>query len=133
MKFGSHTPESVRDRGTQSPMAVFTRGLQVPGKRWTFAFPNGFGASVINDGYGAESGLYELGVLHNDHLTYETPITDDVLGWLTEDEVAATLDRIAALSPQDVAGEKVRRMREQVAELERKIAAIEREIAAVSA
>lgn len=96
--FGSHSPVAEVKRTQQSPAAVFTRGLQMPGKQWKFRFPNGYGASVINDGYGADEGLYELAVLdRNGHLDYTTPITDDVLGYLTADEVAKALDRIAAL------------------------------------
>ena len=100
MKFGNHTPDTEHDRQQVSPMAVFTRGEDalIPGKQWKFRFPNGYGASVINDGYGARAGLYELAVLGpDDHLTYDTPVTDDVLGHLTEADVADALDRIAAL------------------------------------
>ena len=102
MTFGNHTAVSVRDRGIP--------GTVIGGKQWKFRFDNGFGASVINDGYGSESGLFELAVLGpDDHLTYDTPVTDDVLGFLTEAEVAAALDRIAALSPDDVTAEIARR------------------------
>lgn len=88
MHFGNHAG-TVRDLG---------RG---GGKQWKFRFPNGFGASVINDGYGRERGLYELAVLDSaGHLTYDTPITDDVLGFLSEAEVAAALDRIEALASE---------------------------------
>jgi hypothetical protein len=63
----------------------------------TYEFENGYGASVIADGYGASEGLYELAVLHNGRIVYDTPITEDVLGWLTAADVQATLDKIAAL------------------------------------
>ncbi len=70
-------------------------------------FDNGYGVSVIEDGYGYESGLLELAVLHqtptNDksHLCYRTPITSDVIGWLDEDEVEAIIERIKALPRLD--------------------------------
>jgi hypothetical protein len=68
-----------------------------------YSFPNGLGASVISDGYGSESGAYELGVLDaQGNLTYATPITTDVLGWLSEAEVQSTLDRIAALTVDEI-------------------------------
>jgi hypothetical protein len=95
--FGRHVPTSTGKRAGQSPAAIFTRGLHVGGTQWKFQFSNAYGASVIDDGYGAESGLYELAVLRDGAITHDTPITDDVLGYLTEAEVAATLDRIAAL------------------------------------
>jgi hypothetical protein len=97
IRFGNHKPTAVKAKGMQSPMAVFTRGLQSPGTQWKFAFANGYAASVINDGYGAECGLYELAVMRGGAIVYDTPITGDVLGNLTEDEVAEALDKIAAL------------------------------------
>lgn len=65
-----------------------------------YEFPNGFGASVVRHegSYGNRQGLWELAVLDRaGHLTYDTPITDDVIGHLSEIEVTALLYRIAAL------------------------------------
>lgn len=49
--------------------------------------------------YGGREGLYEIAVLHGDDwvLCYATTITDDVVGWLSEEEVVKTLHQIAAL------------------------------------
>ena len=70
----------------------------------TGEFNNGYGASIVcHDGsYGGpfqigESNLYELAVLHNDELCYDTPITDDVLGWQTMEEINKTLKEIEKL------------------------------------
>ena len=60
-------------------------------------FDNGYGASIINNGYGSDKGLYEVAVLCGDEICYDTPITDDVLGWLTWCEVEETLDKIKKL------------------------------------
>ncbi|MFG2676949.1 hypothetical protein [Streptomyces sp. NPDC048445] len=61
-------------------------------------FPNGYGASVIDDGYGSEEGLYELAVLDTaGHVTSETSIANDVVGWLTRDDLLAMLQQIADL------------------------------------
>jgi hypothetical protein len=63
-------------------------------------FPNGYGASIIrhSGSYGGREGLFEVAVLNADgELDYTTPITSDVEGWLTPDDVAALLARIAAL------------------------------------
>lgn len=96
--FGRHAART-KNKGQQSPMAVFARGLSFGGRQWEFVFPNGYGASVIDDGYGKESGLFELAVIGKDGgLDYSTPITDDVLGWLTAEDVAEALDRIEALA-----------------------------------
>jgi hypothetical protein len=67
-------------------------------------FPNGYGASVVRSQYsfGGREGLYELGVLKGTAdgdfgLTYETPVTDDVLGYLTPEDVTRHLGEIEAL------------------------------------
>ena len=62
-------------------------------------FDNGFGASIVDDGYGKEQRLAEIAVTHGTEICYATPITNDVLGWLTGDKVRATLDAIASLTP----------------------------------
>ena len=67
--------------------------------QWCFKFENGYGASVIKHfgSYGYEKDLFELAVLHNDKLCYSTEITDDVLGYLTNQEILDTLERIKNL------------------------------------
>jgi len=63
-------------------------------------FENGYGASVIRTehSYGGSRGLYELAVLDNDgKLTYDTPITDNVLGYLKPEEVTNYLIQIQDL------------------------------------
>jgi uncharacterized small protein (DUF1192 family) len=105
--------------------------VEVSGRQRRYAFPNGYGASVINDGYGSEQGHFELAVLKGDHLTYETPITDDVLGWLTAAEVEQKLDEIAALTPESVIRSQIERERikrdERIAELRAELARLEAE------
>ena len=67
-------------------------------------FDNGYGASIVclDGSYGGpfvegESNVYELAVLHNGHLCYDTPITADVLGWQTIEEINKTLKEIEKL------------------------------------
>ncbi len=65
-----------------------------------YKFDNGYGASVVcNFGtYGAKEGLFEVAVLDsNGEITYNTPITSDVIGWLDFADVADTLNKIKAL------------------------------------
>ena len=40
--------------------------------------------------------------MHGGHIVYDTPITGDVLGHLTEEQVAETLASIAALPAREV-------------------------------
>jgi len=63
-------------------------------------FDNGYGASVIrhNFSYGGKIGLYELAVLDKDgELTYDTPITSDVMGYLSPKDVTEILIQIQDL------------------------------------
>ena len=63
-------------------------------------FDNGFGVSVItgSNSYTSESAPYELAVLDAEgDVNYDTPITDDVLGHLTEDDVDELLARVEDL------------------------------------
>ena len=63
-------------------------------------FENGYGASVVigEHTYGGRDGLYELAVLgKNGRLTYDTPIMDDVIGYLTQQEVTDLMEQIQKL------------------------------------
>jgi len=67
--------------------------------QWLFRFENNYGASVIKrfGSYGYEEDKFELAVLYDDHLTYNTPITDNVIGYLDNDEVLKLLEQIKDL------------------------------------
>jgi hypothetical protein len=70
------------------------------GQQLVLMFENGYGASVVRHqySYGGPQGLWELAVLDCDsELTYDTPITNDVIGNMTEEEVRETLLRISRL------------------------------------
>jgi hypothetical protein len=63
-------------------------------------FKNGYGASIIRNeqSFGGHIGLYELIVLDNyGKLTYDTPITENVLGYLSPKEVTNYLIQIQDL------------------------------------
>ena len=66
-------------------------------------FPNGYTASVIIGpySYGGDEGLYELAVMHGGELCYLTPVTDDVVGHLTPEQVTELLAKIEALPRND--------------------------------
>ena|GEM_PF-882736 len=73
------------------------------GQQMILRFPNDYGASIIRFAYsyGGSEGKFELAVIrwHGDNwsLCYDTPITDDVLGYLSPEEVLSTLSEIQAL------------------------------------
>lgn len=78
------------------------------GIQYIFKADNGYGASIVQHdfSYGANKGLWELAVIKYDKLIedeiswdicYSTPITDDVLGYLNDEEVNETLDKISKL------------------------------------
>ena len=73
-----------------------------PGIQFVYNYENGYGASVVRfpGSYGHEKKLWELAVLEYNpkkdcwDLTYDTPITDDVEGYLTERDITKALKRI---------------------------------------
>jgi hypothetical protein len=64
-----------------------------------YKFPNGYGASVVKHkgSYGYAQGLWELAVLFNGELCYDTEITSDVIGHLNDPEVDNILGQIFRL------------------------------------
>ena len=75
------------------------------GIQYLFKFENNFGASVIkhSESYGHEEDLWELAVIEyygsgEWHLTYDTYITDDVIGCLTDEDVRGLLTKISKLN-----------------------------------
>ena len=66
---------------------------------YEFKFENNYGASVIkhNFSYGNENDLFELAVLNDREITYDTYITDNVIGWLTNEEVIECFKQIQSL------------------------------------
>lgn len=72
------------------------------GVQQIYSFSNGYGASVVKHSfsYGHENDLWELAVLKNDRICYDTPITSDVIGRLSDADVQTTLAEIANLPQQ---------------------------------
>ena len=71
--------------------------------QYIYRFPNSYGASIVkhSGSYGHALDLWELSVTiwdnDGDHVTYSTPITDDVLGNLTGAMVCGILGKIICL------------------------------------
>ena len=92
-------------------MLVSTKNL-FDGVQELYRFGNGYGASVVRHmhSYGGDDGLWELAVIRwseslveRGHylwdIVYDTPVTDDVIGRLTQFEVTMLLTMIEALPP----------------------------------
>lgn len=65
------------------------------------AFDNGYGASIVSHtySYGGKEGLYELAVLNKEgEITYDTSITNNVIGHLEEDDVTSYMEKIQKLT-----------------------------------
>ena len=69
------------------------------GQQASLQFENGFGVSVIKGfgSYSDEDSPYELAVLWGNQLCYSTPITNDVMGYLTSEEVTEIMKQIQNL------------------------------------
>ena len=74
----------------------FMKGVQC-----RMMFENGFGVSVVSHtySYGGKDGLFEVAVLGKDgDLTYDTPVTNDVIGYLSPDDVTDVMKQVQNLS-----------------------------------
>ena len=62
-------------------------------------FENGYSASIVcNDmSYGSDRGLFEIAILYNSDIVYDTEITNDVIGFLDFEGVVQTLEKIKKL------------------------------------
>ena len=62
-------------------------------------FDNGYEVSVVRSEYtyGGKDGLYELAVFKDGKITYATPVTDDVIGYLRPEDVTDVMAKIQQL------------------------------------
>jgi hypothetical protein len=74
----------------------FTTGC---GERAYIEFPNGYAASIVKGAmyYTSEEKPYELAVMKDGCVNYNTWLTNDVLGYLDEDDVEHYLKAIKEL------------------------------------
>jgi hypothetical protein len=71
-------------------------------------YDNHYGVSVVRGPYtyGGMKGLYELAVVYmapedkESQLVYDTPITNDVMGYLTPDNITDVMAQVEALPPR---------------------------------
>ena len=84
----------------KSNLTVFGDGTLYYGVVSRLTFDNGYGVSVVKGPhtYGGGDGLYELAVLGKDgELSYDTPIADDTIGYLTQQEVTDIMKQVQEL------------------------------------
>ena len=70
------------------------------GVKCRMVFENGYGVSVVchTHSYGGKNGLFEIAVLGKDgDLTYDTPVTSDVIGYLNPEEVTKIMEQVQEL------------------------------------
>ena len=66
-------------------------------------FENGYSASIVSHdmSYGGKEGLFEIALLHDGEMVYDTPVTHDTIGWLDFAGVAGILKDIEELPPRN--------------------------------
>jgi len=62
-------------------------------------FENGYGVSVLFGSCFYSNGIdtYEVAILFGESITYNTEITDDVMGYLSKDEVSEIMAKVQLL------------------------------------
>ena len=89
--------------GFEEFMKTRTNNVELKGVLFRFRFENNYGASVVKHkySYGHEEDLWELAVIkftdesnEECYITYDTPITDDVVGYLKDEDVRELLGKI---------------------------------------
>lgn len=62
-------------------------------------FDNGYEVSVVKGQYtyGGDKGLYELAIFKDGEICYDTPITDDVIGYLRAEDVTDVMIKVQQL------------------------------------
>lgn len=75
------------------------RQMYAESKQATMYFGNGYGISVLFGSMFYSNGIdtYEVGILKDGALCYDTPITNDVIGYVTADEVTDIMRKIQEL------------------------------------
>ena len=74
------------------------------GVQHIFTFSNGYEASVVRHGgsYGSRQGLWEIAVLKDGDITYDTSVMSDVIGYVPTADIPKILDTISKIEPREV-------------------------------
>lgn len=73
--------------------------LEINSKQAKMFFENGYGVSVLQGKMFYSNGIdtYEVAVLKEGRLCYDTPITDNVIGYVDKDRVSEIMKQIQEL------------------------------------
>lgn len=67
--------------------------------RASLELPNGYGISVVHGEYTySDENTFEVGILHNGKLCYDTPITNDVLGYQTPEDIVNIINQLEKMA-----------------------------------
>ena len=91
---GVSTPE-----GSEVILSMFTDNSNLQDIRATHTFSNGYGVSVIQGSYAYTDNTdeYEVAVLKDGGICYDTHITSDVLGHLSTSDVTKVMKQVQEL------------------------------------
>lgn len=84
-----YTPLGLYYKNTLKESSVkYEEGKRLGGFYYYVEFQNGYGIDIAkhNGTYGREEDKWEIAVMKDGDCCYDTPITDDVIGWLTDAE-----------------------------------------------
>lgn len=97
-----------QNSGMEATNETFTQTTNDRGVFRRYRFDNGYMASVVSHAgsYGGDQGLWELAVMtHDGTIVYDTPVTADVLGWLSDAEMLDAVRQVRMLPPRRVGGD----------------------------
>ena len=90
-------PHPIAKKAEKLPSDM--RQMYAESKQAKMDFENGYGISVLFGSMFYSNGIdtYEVGILKDGVLCYNTPITNDVIGYVTADEVTDIMRKIQEL------------------------------------
>ena len=98
MQFSDLTFNPHPLKGGRYAKHTFKNGFGVIVSRYTVTLMNG----VIDEGsLGSLEGLYEVYITKNGKVTFDTPLADDVIGYLNEDQIDDLLKVVEVLHPEE--------------------------------
>jgi hypothetical protein len=132
-RFSVEASESLIEFLTVLVLGWLPKTTVTGGARAMLNFVSGYGASIIREPvwYSGEEVLFELAVTRDGHITYETPITFDVLRGNSPREIIRLVLAISRLTPEQVEAyyhERGRLAREELVREQEAAALLEAEL-----